>query len=149
MAMMSGVARATYDDVNLILRLYEMRREDRLRDARKWFTGSFKVKSFDEFLALCPPGTEPNASYRMVTTYWEMVASFLTSGVLNAALFYQSGRELLFVWERVRDIVPAVRDTFKHPRELKNIEEAAAAYITWWNHTAPGAYDAFSKRVRG
>ena len=76
MAMMSGVARATYDDVTLILQLYEMRREDRLREARKWFTGSFKVKSYDDFTALCPPGSEPNASYRMVTTYWEMVASF-------------------------------------------------------------------------
>jgi len=149
MAMMSGVARATYDDVNLILRLYEMRREDRLRDARKWFTGSFKVKSFDEFLALCPPGSEPNASYRMVTTYWEMVASFLTSGVMNAELFHQSGRELLFVWERVRDILPTVREEYGNPRELKNLEDAATAYIAWWNQTAPGAYEAFSKRVRG
>ena len=149
MTMMSGAARATYDDVNLILRLYEMRREDRLREARKWFVASFKVKSFEEFQALCPPGSEPNASYRMVTTYWEMVASFLTSGVLNAELFYQSGRELLLVWERVRDILPAGRDAFKHPRELKNLEEAAAAYIAWWNHTSPGAYDAFSKRIRG
>src|SRR3954471_16972129 len=142
MAMMSGVARATYDDVNLILRLYEMRREDRLREARKWFTGSFKVKSFEEFLALCPPGSEPNASYRMVVTYWEMVASFLTSGVLNAELFYQSGRELLFVWERVRDILPTVREKAGNARELKNLEEAATAYIGWWNHTAPGGYDA-------
>ena len=149
MAMMSGVNRATYDDVNLILRLYEMRREDRLREARKWFTASFKVKTFEEFQGLCPPGSEQNASYRMVVTYWEMVASFLTSGVLNAELFYQSGRELLFVWERVRDILPAARETFKHPRELRNLEEAATAYIGWWNHTAPGAYDAFSKRVRG
>ena len=147
--MMSGVARATYDDVNLILRLYEMRREDRLREARKWFTGSFKVKTFEEFQALCPAGSEPNASYRMVTTYWEMVASFLTSGVLNNELFYQSGRELLFVWERIRDIVPAAREAFKHPRELRNLEEAATAYIAWWNHTSPGAYDAFAKRVRG
>ena len=98
---------------NLILRLYEMRREDRLREARKWFTGSFKVKTFEEFQALCPPGSEPNASYRMVITYWEMVASFLTSGVLNAELFYQSGRELLLVWERVRDIVPAMRETLQ------------------------------------
>ena len=149
MAMMSGVARATYDDVNLILRLYEMRREDRLREARKWFTGSFKAKSYDEFIALCAPGSEPNASYRMVTTYWEMVASFLNSGVLNAELFYQSGRELLFVWERVKDIVPTVREKMGHTREFRNLEDAAAAYITWWNHTAPGAYDAFSKRVRG
>jgi hypothetical protein len=149
MAMMSGVNRATYDDVKLILRLYEMRREERLREARKWFTGSFKVKTFDEFQALCPPGSEPNASYRMVITYWEMVASFLTSGVLNNELFYQSGRELLFVWERMRDILPTVREKLGHPRELKNLEEAATAFIGWWNHTAPGAYDAFSKRVRG
>ena len=149
MAMMSGVNRATYDDVNLILRLYEMRREDRLREARKWFTGSFKVKTFEEFQAMCPPGSEPNASYRMVVTYWEMVASFLTSGVLNHELFYQSGRELLFVWERVRDVLPKVREMNKHPRELKNLEDAAAAFILWWNQTSPGAYEAFSKRVRG
>ena len=149
MAMMSGADRATYDDVNLILRLYEMRREDRLREARKWFTASFKVKSYEEFQALCPPGSEPNASYRMVTTYWEMVASFLTSSVLNAELFYQTGRELLLVWERVRDILPAAREAMKHPRELRNLEEAAAAYITWWNQTSPGAHEAFTKRVRG
>src|SRR6478672_2120335 len=128
MAMMSGVARATYDDVNLILRLYEMRREDRLREARKWFTGSFKVKSYEEFQALCPPGSEPNASYRMVTTYWEMVASFLTSGVLNAQLFYQTGRELLACWERVRDVAPQVRAQLKNPTEWKNLETAATAY---------------------
>jgi hypothetical protein len=147
--MMSGVARATYDDVNLILRLYEMRRDERLREARKWFTASFKAKTYEEFQALCPPGSDANASYRMVTTYWEMVASFLTSGVLNAELFYQSGRELLFVWERVRDFLPALRETLKHPRELKNVEDAAAAYITWWTAHAPGAYEAFAKRVRG
>ncbi len=149
MAMMSGTARATYDDVNLILRLYEQRREDRLREARKWFTASFKAKSFEDFQALCPPGSEANASYRMVVTYWEMVASFLTSGVLANELFYQSGRELLFVWERVRDILPKVREVNGHPRELKNLEDAAAAYISWWTQTCPGAYEAFSKRVRG
>ena len=149
MAMMSGVARATYEDVNLILRLYEQRREDRLREGRKWFTGSFKVKTFEEFQAMCPPGSEPNASYRMVTTYWEMVASFLTSGVLNAELFYQSGRELLFVWERVRDIVPKIREVNGNTRERKNLEDAATAYIAWWKQVAPGAYEAFCKRVRG
>src|SRR5437764_15388700 len=109
MAMKSGVARATYDDVNLIVKLYELRREDRLREARRWFVASFKVKTMEEFQALCPPGSEANASYRMVTTYWEMVASFLTNGVLHQELFFQSGRELLLCWERVRDILPHVR----------------------------------------
>lgn len=141
--------KANYNDAKLILKLYDMRREPRLRDARKWFTASFKVKTFEEFTAVCPAGSEPNASYRMVVTYWEMVASFLTSGVLNPELFYQSGRELLFCWERVRDVLPDIRKAYGHTRELKNLEVAAAAYIKWWKKAAPGAYEAFSKRVRG
>jgi hypothetical protein len=140
---------ATYDDANLILKLYDMRREPRLREARKWFTASFKVKSFDELMTLCPPGSEPNASYRMVTTYWELVASFITSGVLHDELFFQSGRELLFVWERVRDLVPQVRAQMKNDVEWKNIETVANTCIKWWSANAPGAYEAFQKRVRG
>jgi hypothetical protein len=147
--MNSGVARATYDDVNLIVKLYDMRREERMRQARAWFAASFKAKTMEEFASLCPPGSEQNASFRMVVSYWEMVASFLTNGVLNAELFYQSGRELLFVWERVRDLVPLVREQYKHPLEYKNSEAAAKAYIEWWNKQSPGAYDAFAKRVRG
>ena len=141
--------RATYDDVKLILTLYDMRREARLRQGRAWFSASFKVKTWEDFVALCPPGSEQNASYRMVVTYWEMVASFLTTGVLNAELFYQSGRELLFVWERLRDFLPHLRAQYKHPGEYKNLEAAATTYIEWWNRQSPDAYDAFSKRVRG
>src|ERR1700730_13892593 len=97
---------ATYDDVNLILRLYELRREEKLRTARAWFSSNFKVKSLAEYTELCPKGTENNAYARQVMTYWEMVASFITSGVLNQGLFFQSGRELLFVWTRVQPILP-------------------------------------------
>ena len=140
---------ATYDDANLILELYDMRREPRLREARKWFLASFKVKTFEELTALCPPGSEPNASYRMVTTYWELVASFITSGVLHQELFFQSGRELAVCWERVRDIVPQVREQYKNPIEWRNLEIAANAYAKWWNGEAPGAYEAFAKRIRG
>jgi hypothetical protein len=140
---------ATYDDAKLLMELYEMRREPRLREARRWFTASFKVKTYEELIALCPPGSEPNASYRMVTTYWEMVASFITSGILHEELFFQSGRELLLCWERVRDVVPQVRAQLKNPIEWKNLETVATAYITWWNAAAPGAYDAFVKRVKG
>jgi hypothetical protein len=145
----SGAARATYDDVNLILKLYDMRREPRMREARRWFAAKFKVKTLADVAALCPPGTEENASYRQMTTYYEMVASFLTSGVMNNELYYQSGREMLLVWERVRDILPEIRAANHNPNEFKNLERAATAFIEWWNDTAPGAYEAFSKRVRG
>ena len=139
----------TYDDVNLILKLYDMRREDRMRQARAWFTASFKVKTIDELNAICPPGSEANASYRMVVTYWEMVASFITGGVLNQALFFESGRELLFVWERIRDVVPDLRRVNKDEAAYRNLELAASSYIAWWGARAPEAYAAFSARVRG
>ena len=141
--------KATFDDVNLIVKLYEIRREDRLREARRWFAASFKAKTLDDFTALCPSGSEASASFRMVTTYWEMVASFITSGVLNQELFFQSGRELLFTWERMRDIVPHLRSLYKNPLEYKNLELVANAYVDWWDPQAPEAYDAFSRRVRG
>jgi hypothetical protein len=140
---------ATYEDVNLILRLYEMRRETKLREARSWFAQSFRVKTVEEFGQLCPPGSDPNAYYRMVTSYWEMVASFITNGVLHQGLFFENGRELLFVWERIRDVVPALRQSNKDSRSLKNLENVAEAYIRWLHEEAPGSYEAFSQRVRG
>ena len=140
---------ATYDDVNLVLRLYELRREDRLRKARAWFAQSFKVRTLDEFNKLCPVGSDENAYFRMVVTYWEMTSSFITGGVLNQNLFFQSGRELLFVWERVRDILPQVRENFKDPQAYRNLETVAQSFIAWMKAQAPESYPAFSNRVRG
>ena len=137
--------RATFDDVNLILRLYDMRRDDRLREARRWFVANFKVRTFDEFTKLCAPGTEANASYRMVTGYWEMVASFINTGVLNADLFYQSGRELLFTYARARFMLPELRE--KRVERVEALKTAAQNFISWWNQQSPGAYEAFCKRI--
>lgn len=139
----------TYDDVQLILKLYEMRREERLRQGRAWFVSSFKARTLEAFQAACPPGSEENASYRMVTTYWEMVASFITSGVLQQELFFQSGRELLLVWERIRDLVPLVREANKDAAHLANLEAVARDFVEWWEHKSPGAPAAFAARVRG
>jgi hypothetical protein len=138
---------ARFDDVNLILRLYDMRRDDRLRQARAWFVGNFKARTYEEFTALCPAGSEPNASYRMVTSYWEMVASFITAGVLNPELFYQTGREMLLVYARVRHVLPSLRQQLANPQELRNLESAAQGFIEWWNEQSPGAFDAFCRRI--
>jgi len=109
------VIKPTYDDANLILRLYEERREDKMRAARDWFAQSFKYHTMEEFNRGCPPGSSMNAYARMVLSYWEMVSSFVTGGVLNQELFFQSGMELLFVWVRVRDLVPLMREANKNP----------------------------------
>lgn len=141
-------ARATYDDATLILRLYEARREERLRKARAWFSSSFRPASLEDFAALCPPGSDENASYRMVTSYWEMVASFVASGVLNQELFFQSGRELLLVWERLQGILPALRAQNADPFAFANLEAVATAFIEHLDGRAPGTYAAFSGRQR-
>jgi hypothetical protein len=49
----------------------------------------------------------------------------------------------------MRDVLPELREAYKNPNELMNLETTAKRYINWWNMQAPGAYEAFSKRVRG
>ena len=141
--------RPTYDDANLILKLFEMRREERMRKARAWFTAHFKVKTWDELQKLAPPGSDENASFRMVVTYWDMVASFITSGVLHEELFFQSGRELLFVWERLRDVLPHIRDMNKDPLLYQHLETVGNEYAAYFKSKSGEGYDAFVKRVRG
>jgi hypothetical protein len=78
-----------------------------------------------------------------------MVASFIAGGVLNKELFFQSGRELLFVWERVRDVLPGIREQQKDALYCGNLEAVAHEFIEYWERRTPGAYQAFSTRVRG
>ena len=141
--------RPTYDDANLILRLYDMRREARMRQARAWFTSKCKgVPSFDDLMKLAPAGSDENASYRQVVTYWDLVASFIVSGILHKELFFQSGRELLLVWERVRDLVPSMRETYKDPNYLKNLETVGTEFAAYMKGQSAPAYEAFLKRIK-
>src|ERR1039458_8347840 len=108
------MSKATYDDVNLILRLYDIRREEKLRAARLWFVMNFKPKTAAEYMKLIET-PEANAAFRQSVSYWDMVASFITSGVLNEELFFQSNRELLLFWLRLKPVVEAARKVNKDP----------------------------------
>lgn len=117
-------SQATYDDVNLILRLFELRRETRMRTARDWFARNFKAANLDELATLCPLGSEESSYARMVMSYWEMVASFITSGVLNRELFFQSGGEMLFAWERFKHLVPESRERYRIRRYIATLSRS-------------------------
>lgn len=138
---------ATYEDVNLVLRLYELRREEKLRQARAWFLANWWADSVDELMTKYPMTSDENRMARMVVTHWEMVASFIVSGVLNQELFFQSGREMLFVWTRVKHLAPEMRAKFKDPTMYRNLEIACASFIQWLDQQEPGAYAAFEARV--
>lgn len=137
----------SHDDANLILRLYELRREETMRKARQWFVENFYAASLEEAEVLCPPDSQQHAYLRQVTSYWEMAASFVAGGILNQELFFQSNQELLLVWVRVRALLPEMRATMKSPRAWKNLEQTGNAYIEYLNRTAPGTFDGFVERM--
>src|SRR5512141_1498223 len=121
-------SQATYDDANLLLRLYDIRREEKMREARAWFVANFKPKSMADIQQLCPPGSENNARMRQVSTYWDMAASFVTSGVLNPDLFYSNCRECLLVAIRLHPVLAEIRAAYKDPTFLANLETVAQQY---------------------
>jgi hypothetical protein len=138
----------TYDDANLILKLYELRREERLRAARKWLAGLATPATVDELLQSYPPGSDENAYFRMVITYWEMAASFVASGILNRELFFRSNnQELLYVWEKVKALVPQYRERSKNPMMYSNLEKVAGWFIEFLDENAPEAYATLSGNI--
>ncbi len=140
--------RPTHDDANLILRLYEMRREDRMRKARAWFASTCKgVHTFEALMAIAPGGSEENASFRMVVSYWDLAASFVTSGVLHRELFFQSGREMLVVWVRLRQLLPSLRAAYKDPNYMRNLETVGQEFADYMKAADPDAYEAFVARI--
>jgi hypothetical protein len=146
---MTQAVQATYDDANLLLRLYEMRREEKMREARAWFVANFKPKSMADIQQLCPPGSEANARMRMVSTYWDMAASFVTAGVLNPELFFANSREMLLVAVRLRPVLAEIRAAYKDPTFLANLETVAQQYSDYLNKVSPGTLEAFTARVGG
>jgi hypothetical protein len=85
----------------------------------------------------------------MVISYWDMVASFVVTGVLNKELFFQSGRELLVVFERLRVVLPGIREAYKDPSYMGNLERVGIDYAAYMQSHHPDAYQAFAKRIAG
>ena len=139
---------ATYEDASLVLRLYELRREEKLRKAREWFLRDFKATSARELEQKYPYGSEENAYYRMVVSYWDMAASFLVQEIVHDELFFSSNGELLAVWEKIKPFVEELRTAIKNPLAFRNLEKAAARHIGWMQANAPGAYEAWLARMK-
>ncbi|MCU1349557.1 MAG: hypothetical protein JWO56_2587 [Acidobacteria bacterium] len=138
----------TYEDANLILKLYDLRREEKMREARKWMAAAPQFASREEWLTLCPPGSDTNAYYRMVMTYWEMAASFVATGVLNRELFYRANNlEMLLMWEKVKVMVPELSAAANNPAMMRSIEEVATGFIAYLKEYSPGYYETFSVNI--
>ena len=108
-----------YEDADLILKLYDLRREKVMREARNWFF-TFNPTSVQEFLDTLMG--ENSAYYRMVVSYWDMAASLVNHGAIDEQLFNDSGGEMIFVYAKIAPFLSELRSTFGLPDMLKNME---------------------------
>ena len=118
---------ATNGDAQLILKLYELRTEERMRTARRWVTAEFWPQGAQEILTLLRAmNTEQNAYLRQVLSYWEMAAAFVLHGALDADLFLACNSENLFILAKLYPFLKEVRQ--EYPYFLLRTEELAGRF---------------------
>ncbi len=129
----------SHEQANLMLKLFDLRREEKLRKARAWFVDSYTPPSSpEEFMAKFPPGSEENAYIRMVTSYWEMAANLVNRGLIDDELFFESNGEIWIVWEKTKPVAPAWRAAFGNPHIFENLENCVKRLEAWRESKAPG-----------
>ena len=135
----------THEQANLMLRLYELRREPRLRQARSWFIENFNATTMEEMLQKYPPGSEENVNLRMVASYWEMCADIVNRGLIDDEFYFKSNGEAWVVWEKIRTIVAPMRDAYKNPMMFTELESLAQRFEAWRERIAPGTNEMMRK----
>jgi hypothetical protein len=116
----------THADAELILRLYDARREAEIRKARQWWTTTFWPESADEVLKVMrAQGSQENAWYRQVLGYWGMATSFVTHGVLNEDLFFETSfsGEMFVIFAKIEPHLKEVREKLQNPLFLAQVEK--------------------------
>jgi hypothetical protein len=104
----------------LNLRLFELRREPVLREARAWFMAEFNPDSFEELVSLV--SSERNASARMVLGYWDMAASLVTSGAIDADSFLAAHGEVFATFSKIHPFLNQLRTASGEPDFCKHLE---------------------------
>ena len=112
----------TSNAAGLMLKLYELRTEAALRQARSWFTFEFHPSSARDVLATWLGPGHQSAPYRMVTTYWDMAASLVIQGAIPAEMFNAANTEHIAIYAKLRPFLAEIRATTKYPDYMANLE---------------------------
>src|SRR5262249_16491097 len=131
-------SKPTFEQAQLHLQLYEMRREAKLRQARDWFFANYYARNLDEAMRLGAPGTETGTHYMMGVSYWDQACAFLNYGFVHEDLFFETSGEFFGVWERVKPTLEEGRTRFSSKLYLAHLEKAAKRYETWIEGRSPG-----------
>ena len=149
---MATETKPTHEQAQLHLQVYDLRREAKLRQARDWFLQKYNANTFEEAMRVAAPDTEQGAYFGMVLGYWEQACALLNYGLLHEDLFFETSGESFQVWERLKPIVPQIREHFVDNQFLRHLERAAQRYEAWSERRSPGhlaAMRRFEQQMRG
>ena len=108
-----------HEDADLILKLYDLRREATMREARNWLF-TFNPTSVQDIIDVLLG--EHSGHYRMVISYWDMAAALVNNGAIDEKLFNETNGEHLFVYSKIQPVLEEARTLFGNPDFLRNLE---------------------------
>ena len=115
-----------YESAQLLLHLYDVRREAVLREARQWFVRDFTPETFEEMVGIITG--QRNASYRMVVGYWDMAASFVTFGAVDPEMFRAASGEIFETFSKILPFLPQLRERSGNPDFARYIESVVMGF---------------------
>lgn len=109
-----------YENATLNLKLFELRREPVLREARQWFLQDFNPGTLSDLVQVV--SGDRNASFRMVLGYWDMAASLVTTGAIDAEAFLAAHGEILAAFSKIQPLLAEMRAVSAEPDFCRHIE---------------------------
>ncbi|HEX8846240.1 MAG TPA: hypothetical protein VF791_16450 [Pyrinomonadaceae bacterium] len=110
-----------HHDADLILKLYDLRREEVMRQARNWFFVDFNPESVQDIQTVVMGEHSPY--FRMVTTYWDMACSLVNNGAIDSKMFSDANAEHIGVYLKLEPLLTELRENFNMPNYMQQIEE--------------------------
>ena len=108
-----------HEDADLILKLYDLRRETVMREARNWLF-TFNPTSVEDVMTTMMG--EHSGHFRMVVSYWDMAASLVNNGAIDEQLFNDANGEHIFIFAKIEPILDELRQQWNQPEMLKHYE---------------------------
>lgn len=109
-------------DAMAILKLYELRRDARMRQARAWFFSDFAPKTAMDIIKLYRAGEPASANFRTVASYWDMASSLVLNGAIDEKAFLDANGEHIFIYAKIQPFLAEIRQVFNEPEYLINLE---------------------------
>jgi hypothetical protein len=110
-----------FESAQLILKLFEMRRDPLLREARNWFIREFHPESIDDVKKVIAGPNNPK--YRMVIGYWDMACSLVTHGAIDRQMFLDANGEIFATFAKIHPLLSELRQMAPMPGVAKHLEQ--------------------------